>query len=361
MAHKHCLEAVNRMMKDINSSSSLFEGKAVSFIVCFRQILPVIKGGCRSEIVHGSMKASNLFRRLRILRLTENMRLQKLRNDPNSDPSALQFSEFLLRLGEGRLEQNDMNDVQLPSYVNTSGTLSYLCSSVFLDIGQHWRDPDWLPSRAVFVTKNVKLEEINDMVGSRIPGEFKTLKSADSVRNHDQQAQISYELRYAQDLLNQMDAGSSMPDHKMTLKKGYIVMLLCNLRPNKGHVNRARYVIENMTDNVLHLKSVTGVFKGEHLALPRVKYKLSDDNFPIPGFTRKQFPVRTCFAMTTNKPQGQSIRGRLGIDLTDKCFFHGQLYVAMSRITDPRNLYICCESNEFPRTTKNIVFRETLN
>ncbi len=27
---------------------------------------------------------------------------------------------FLLRLREGRLEQNDVNDVQLPSYVNTS-------------------------------------------------------------------------------------------------------------------------------------------------------------------------------------------------------------------------------------------------
>ncbi len=228
----------------------------------FRQILPVIKGGCRSEIVHGSMKASNLFRYLRILRLTENMRLQQLRNDPNADPSALQFPEFLLSLGERRLVQNDMNDVQVSSYINTSGTLSELCSSLFQDIEQHWSDIDWLASRAVLVTKNVKLEEVNEMVGSRIPGELKTFKSADSVQNRDRQAQISDELRYPQELLNQIDAGSSMPDHKLTLKKGYIVMLLRNLRPNKGHVNGARYVIENMTDNLLHLKSVTGAFKG---------------------------------------------------------------------------------------------------
>ncbi len=92
-----------------------------------------------------------------------------------------------------------------------------------------------------------------------------------------------------------------------------------------------------------------------------MKYRPSDDNFPIPGFTRRQFPVRTCIAMTTNKSQGQSIRGQLGIDLTDSCFSHGQLYVAMSRITDLRNLYIFCESNEFSRTTNNIVFREVLN
>ncbi len=115
-----------------------------------------------------------------------------------------------------------------------------------------------------------------------------------------------------------------------------------------------------MTDNVLHLKSVKKAFKGEHLALHRVKCRPGDDNFPIPGFTQKQIPVRTYIAMITNKSQGQSIQGRLGIDLTDICFSHGELYVTMSRIKDPRNLCICCESNEFPRTTKKIVFREVL-
>ncbi len=181
-----------------------------------------------------------------------------------------------------------MNDVQVPSYINTSGALSELCSSVFQDIEQHW-------------TKNVKLEEINEIVGSRITGELKTFKSADSIQNHDRQAQISDKLRYPQELLNQIDAGSSMPDHKLVLKKGYIVMLLRNLRPNKGHMNGARCVIENMTDNVLHSKSVKGAFKGERLALPTVKCRPGDDNFPIFGFTRRHFPVRACFTMTTNK------------------------------------------------------------
>ena len=82
-------------------------------------------------------------------------------------------------------------------------------------------------------------------------------------------------------------------------------MVLRNLRPNEGHINGARYVIENMTDNVLHLKSVTGEFKGRSLAHPKVKYRPCDGNFPIPGFTPRQFPIRTRFAMNTNKSQGQ--------------------------------------------------------
>ncbi len=74
-------------------------------------------------------------------------------------------------------------------------------------------------------------------MGSRIPAELKKFKNADSVQNHDRQVQISDELRYRQELLNQIEAGSLMPDHKLTLKNGYIVMLLRNLRPNKGLIN----------------------------------------------------------------------------------------------------------------------------
>ncbi len=122
-----------------------------------------------------------------------------------------------------------------------------------------------------------------------------------------------------------------------------------------------QHVVDEITDNVFHLRSVTGAFKGERLALPRVKCRPVNQDFPIPGFTRRQFPVRNCFAMTTYKSQGQSIRGRLGIDLTDSCFSYGQLYVALSGITDPRNLYVSCANSTCPRTTKNIVYREVLD
>ncbi len=99
-----------------------------------------------------------------------------------------------------------------------------------------------------------------------------------------------------------------MPDHKLPLKKRDIFILLRNMRPKKGHVYGAKYVIEKMNDNVLHLRSVTGAFNGEFLSLHRVKCRPGNNKFQIPGFTRRQFPARTCFAMTTNKSQGQSIQ-----------------------------------------------------
>ena len=60
--------------------------------------------------------------------------------------------------------------------------------------------------------------------------------------------------------------------------------------------------------------------------------------------------------MTINKGQVQSISGTLGIDLLGQCFSHDQLYVALSRKTSPRNVFICIEDGS--RRTRNVVFTE---
>ena len=93
--------------------------------------------------------------------------------------------------------------------------------------------------------------------------------------------------------------------------------------------------------------------------LPRMNCLPGMEDFPVPRFKRCQFPVRVCFAMTINKAQGQSISGKLGLDLSYGCFSHGQLYVAISRAKHPKNLIVLTSSSE--RTTKNIVYPEVLS
>ncbi|OWZ15113.1 Helitron helicase [Phytophthora megakarya] len=56
-----------------------------------------------------------------------------------------------------------------------------------------------------------------------------------------------------------------------------------------------------------------------------------DKEFPF-TMRRKQFPVVPSFAITINKAQGQSIH-HVGIYLESPVFAHGQLYVALSRVT----------------------------
>ena len=66
--------------------------------------------------------------------------------------------------------------------------------------------------------------------------------------------------------------------------------------------------------------------------------------------------------MTINKSQGQSLN-KIGIYLEDKVFTHGQLYVALSRVTTLEGLYILIHNSgkKYPNYIKNIVYKEILH
>ena len=74
-------------------------------------------------------------------------------------------------------------------------------------------------------TTNASLKDLNRAIGAKIPGDYHDFRSADSVRCQDADQEKGLELKYPQELLNSMEAGSSLPDHLLSLKKGFIVML----------------------------------------------------------------------------------------------------------------------------------------
>ena len=64
--------------------------------------------------------------------------------------------------------------------------------------------------------------------------------------------------------------------------------------------------------------------------------------------------------MTINKSQGQTLT-RVGLDLENPVFAHGQLYVALSRVTDAQNLQVLFAPDNHDKQTMNIVYREVLD
>jgi ATP-dependent DNA helicase PIF1 len=80
MAHRFCFEALDRCLKDLMSetgnSDKIFGGKVVVFGGDFRQILPVIPRGSRSDVVHATINASYIWDHVEVLTLTKNMRLR---------------------------------------------------------------------------------------------------------------------------------------------------------------------------------------------------------------------------------------------------------------------------------------------
>ena len=104
--------------------------------------------------------------------------------------------------------------------------------------------------------------------------------------------------------------------------------------------------------HVIEATIIGGEYAGNKEYIPRIP--LLSTNLPF-TFKRLQFPVRLSYAMTINKAQGQTL-STVGINLSNDCFGHGQLYVACSRVGDDQKLFY-----HSPReNVTNIVYKEAL-
>ncbi|XP_024015209.1 uncharacterized protein LOC112088923 [Eutrema salsugineum] len=93
MMSRYCFESLDRTMRDIikRHKDKPFGGKVVVFGGDFRQILPVISGGGREDIVMAFINSSYLWDDCKVLKLTKNMRL--LANLDESEVYGLSFEE----------------------------------------------------------------------------------------------------------------------------------------------------------------------------------------------------------------------------------------------------------------------------
>ncbi|CAN6854496.1 unnamed protein product [Brassica oleracea] len=117
-------------------------------------------------------------------------------------------------------------------------------------------------------------------------------------------------------------------------------------------------MVKRLGNRVVAAEIMTGTNVGEEVLIPRIQLSPTDTIHPF-VFRRRQFPIRLCYAMTINKSQGQSLR-QVVLDLPRPVFTHGQLYVAMSRVTTPAGLKILDETSDKDGEdgVTNIVYKE---
>ena len=199
------------------------------------------------------------------------------------------------------------------------------------------------------------MDNINEKMLSEFPGEKKEFLSADSVKGNNENDEG--ELLYLVEYLNSINC-SGLPLHNLQLKVGCPVMILQNLNPGDGVCNGSRGVVTRMSNRVLEVWLLTGDHAGKTTFIPRLSIIPSLTQVPF-DFCRRQFPVKVCFAMSINKSQGQSVK-HVGLDLRNAVFTHGQLYVAISRVTSVWNIKAIWDSNLDGPVTKNIVYPEVI-
>ena len=341
MAHKRALEALNTTLQDLRSTKSLMGGVTVLLAGDFRQTLPVIPRSTSADELNACLKASFLWRHVKPLTLTTNMRVQL-----SGDPSAGLFSNQLLTLGNGKAPVDPATGlIQFPrNFCTLVKSAEDLMASVFPGILQHYFKPDWIRERAILAPKNESVTKLNLQVQRMLPGNGKSYLSIDTVMDP------SEAVHYPMEFLNSLDP-SGCPPHILHLKVGAPIILLRNL-DSPRLCNGTRLIIKTLHSNLIEATILTGCGAGENVFIPRIPIIPNDLPF---SFKRLQFPIRLAFAMTINKAQGQSLRVA-GINLEQACFSHGQLYVACSRVGSPKRLFIFSPEGK----TKNIVYQKAL-
>ncbi|XP_055527993.1 uncharacterized protein LOC129720539 [Wyeomyia smithii] len=178
MAHKHALEALDLTLRDLKSNDQVMGGTVVLLAGDFRQTLPVIPKSTPADELNACLKASHLWRNVRKLALTKNMRVHVL-----GDECAELFSKQLLALGDGKISA-DTSDGRISFPTNFCCMVDSqlaLQTKVFPDIQLNFTNTQWLCERVILASKNDSVFRINKRMLGLLPGEIKSYKAIDTV------------------------------------------------------------------------------------------------------------------------------------------------------------------------------------
>ncbi|MCO5599595.1 hypothetical protein L7F22_053701 [Adiantum nelumboides] len=274
MTNRNAFEAFDRTLQDIMCSHKFFGGKVLLLGGDFRQILPVVPKGSRSDIVNATLCCSYLWPQVTVLRLFDNMRMR------GDDIADIAYRKWLMDVGNGTLTSHEDHTMAIPSdMVLSNQSMDGLISYVYLDMNRHLGDAIYFRDRAILAPRNSDVDIVNAKTLCAMSGDIVEYFRADSIIEDSMQQSFLYSVEF----LNGLNLGGGFPVHYLQLKLNAPIILLRNLDPSRGLCNGTRLVCKAFHQRVLKAEIVTRTCVGTRVFIPRICFIYSDsvmEDFP---------------------------------------------------------------------------------
>ncbi|XP_039683005.1 ATP-dependent DNA helicase PIF1-like [Medicago truncatula] len=230
MMHRWCFEAVDRSLLDIMSKNDPlnalkpFGGMAVVLGGDFRQILPVVRGGTRPDIVDASVNSSKIW--------------AYYGNDASGD--------------NGEMKVEIPEDLLIS---DTTNLLMSLIDFVYPDLNDNLGDQLFFQERGILTPTLDSIEHVNEFMMSLIPGKEKEYLTSDSIFRSGEYSDVQSEW-FTPEFLNGIKS-SGIPNHRLKLKVGCPVMLLRNIDQANGLCNGTRLTVIHLGKSTITATVIT--------------------------------------------------------------------------------------------------------
>jgi hypothetical protein len=280
-----------------------------------------------------------------------------------------EFPKWVLNVGDGNLptiakeEGVDPDWIKILSHMRLltkDCNLRGLIRTIYLDHQHHSGDAMYLMQCNILAPKNIDIDEVNNAILKSLFEESHTYLNVDSLaltkKGVSAAGGVSLDSLYPGEFLNTLQF-SGIANHKLELKVGMPILLLHNLNQLIGLCNGTRLIVKRLGQRVIEAEIITGNNVNKRVFIPRIIMTPSGTDWLF-VLRHRQFFIRMAFAMIINKNQDQTLNN-VGVYLPSLVFYHGQLYVAISRVTSNVNIKIF-NGQGLDEYIRNVVYREVL-
>ncbi|EOY03839.1 Uncharacterized protein TCM_019031 [Theobroma cacao] len=231
MIHRFCFEALNKSLQDLLTDNCLetenkaFSGKIMLLGGDFRQILPIVEVGTRSDIVNASINQSLLWKFCCIYKLKTNMRLLRSNFDKHTIFEISSCAQWLLDIENGNIPASNYGDEDEPCWIqipddlllpSIENPIETIVSVVYNQLQEKFADLDYLKQRSIITPYNENVDLINSNVLNLIPGILKSYFSINQISKSADHS-MEHEVLYLVEFLNSLNF-LGIPNHQLDLK-----------------------------------------------------------------------------------------------------------------------------------------------